>query len=126
MSILLVPGTATAAAKRDAKTLTTALAKSQSQITKIVVFTAATDPNKLLGRPGGYTSKTEWTDKRIEKAEGVDGGGTIEVYPNEKGAKQRIAYIQALMDEGVPFTTQYPFRQGPAVLRLSSALTPLA
>jgi hypothetical protein len=126
LALLLIFAGQVTAASKDAKTITTALAKSQSQMTKIVVYTEATDPNKLLGRPGGYTSKADWADKRIKGVTGggVDGGGTIEVYPTEKGAKQRVAYIQGLIDDGVALAIQYLYRKGAAVLRLSKELTP--
>ena len=31
-------------------------------ITHLVIYTAATDPNHLMGRQGGYTSKVAWVD----------------------------------------------------------------
>jgi len=29
-------------------------------VRRLIIFTASTDPNHLLGRQGGYTSKVEW------------------------------------------------------------------
>ena len=60
------------------------------------MFTTETDPNKLLGRPNGYTSKASFTDNRIkatdvkdDRTDSVDQGGTVEVYPDEAGATAR-------------------------------------
>ena len=51
-----------------------------------VAYTAATDPNHLLGSENGYTSKVSW---------GPDGGtGTIEVFPDQAGAIARQDYIK--------------------------------
>jgi hypothetical protein len=53
-------------------------------------YTAENDPNKLLGREGGCTSKVslqdshlpEVTDLLSETASSRDGGAAIECYPN--------------------------------------------
>ena len=56
------------------------------------VVTAADDPNHLLGRPNGYTSKVYWTDTRVDKTKiypssmgGTDPGGAIESYADTAG-----------------------------------------
>lgn len=53
------------------------------------------DPNKLLGRPNGYTSKAAcsptrgWTDEadesQVEK-DAIERVGAVEVFPDEAGA----------------------------------------
>lgn len=67
-----------------------------------VVFTEETDPNKLLGQPGGYTSKVAFADSRIDPAEvhafslgSVERGGSIEVFADPAQAKQRSDYIRS-------------------------------
>lgn len=76
-------------------------------------YTAATDPNHLLGRVNGYTSKVSW---------GPDGDtGTIEVYPDAAGAIARQQYVSAF---ACPFGWGYLVRQGTADLRLGCDLTP--
>jgi hypothetical protein len=51
-----------------------------------VAYTAATDPDHLLGRQNGYTSKVNW---------GPDGDtGTIEVFPDRADAIARQNYIK--------------------------------
>lgn len=95
-----------------------------------VVFTAETDPNKLLGRPNGYTSKASFTDSRvnsedvIDTREGaVDPGGSVEVFADEQAAQNRLKYIQA-MTAGVPAFTEYGYVSGPVLVRVSKSLTP--
>jgi len=92
-------------------------------IGEITVYTAETDPNSLLGRPGGYTSKADFRDTRIERGSGVDGGGSVEVYPNEDGATRRREQMQRI-SQSSPAIGEYTYQQGVAVLRVSRMLTP--
>jgi len=91
------------------------------------VFTAATDPNNLLGRPGGYTSKATWRDTRLDAwIEGelhVEDGGSVEVYPTPAGAQKRSAFLTA-MSEAAPVIGGYTYTRGAVVLRVSRMLTP--
>lgn len=95
-----------------------------------VVFTAETDPNNLLGRPNGYTSKASFTDSRvnsedvIDTREGaVDPGGSVEVFADEQAAQNRLKFIQA-MTAGVPAFTEYGYVSGSVLVRVSKSLTP--
>lgn len=70
------------------------------------VYTPKTDPNDLMGRPGGYDSKANFADSRVPKDElgGLDKddstrGGSIEVYSDAAGAKKRSEYIQRVTDD---------------------------
>src|SRR6266516_1455402 len=81
-------------------------------VRRLIVYTAATDPNAELGRQGGYTSKVAWVDRRAVKAyqasQGdlgflpglpgergdVSNGGGIEVFPTAAQAQARARYIQ--------------------------------
>jgi hypothetical protein len=62
-----------------------------------IVDTAENDPNNLLGRQGGYTSKVSLQDNRLpevpdflsESASSTDGGAAIECYPDRSGAQAR-------------------------------------
>ena len=61
-----------------------------------------TDPNRLLGRPNGYTSKIAFADSRISKTDtdgtqknAIERGGSIEVFPDAELAMGRAEYIQA-------------------------------
>jgi len=96
-------------------------------ITHLIVYTAATDPNHLLGRQDGYTSKVAWRDPRAAKSDAGDTrgsiglGGGIEVYPSAAGAQARRAYLAGFSP---PFGDGYDYVSGTAVLRLSQYLTP--
>jgi hypothetical protein len=78
-------------------------------IGSFTAYTAATDPNHLLGRQHEYTSKINWT------------GGSIEVFPNAAYAGARETYVQAFT---CPFGDGYDYLDGTALLRLACALTP--
>ena len=69
-------------------------------LTHLIVYTPATDPNHLMGRQGGYTSKVAWQDPRAIRAGagdpasdpgGTEFGGGIEVYPTRAGALSRYS-----------------------------------
>ncbi len=78
-----------------------------------VAYTAVTDPNHLLGRQNGYTSKVSW---------GPGGDtGTIEVFPGQAAAAARQQYIQGFT---CPFGWGYLAEQGTADLRLGCDVTP--
>jgi hypothetical protein len=90
-----------------------------------VVHNAATDVNHMLGRPGGYASKTSFTDTRINRSDvlgltrgDVGLGGGVEVYPNSAGAVARANYIsrveQAIQMPGL----EYIYTSGGDVLRI--------
>ncbi len=81
--------------------------------TGYVAYTAATDPDHLLGRQNGYTSKVNW---------GPGGDtGTIEVFPDQADAIARQQYIQGFT---CPFGWGYFALQGAADLRIGCDLTP--
>jgi hypothetical protein len=83
---------------------------------KVTAYTSKTDPNELLGRQGGYTSKTEWSEP--------DGSfDSVEVYPTTAGATERAAILGSI--SGGLIGDGYDYQQGPVILRLSKALTPL-
>ena len=96
-----------------------------------VVYTAGNDPNHLLGRPNGYTSKASFTDSRIKASSikdtssgSVDRGGSVEVYPDQAGAAARKKYIDDTMKAAPILGTEYLYIDGPVLLRLSQLLTP--
>jgi hypothetical protein len=97
----------------------------------LIVYTAKTDPNHLLGRQGGYTSKVAWVDPRAVKAGkselpshdpgGIEFGGGLEVFPDHSGAEARYEELKGFT---APFGDGYDYLIGDAVLRLSQYLTP--
>jgi hypothetical protein len=103
----------------------------EMKITK--VYTERSDPNNLLGRPSGYTSKIAFSDSRVRKsdaeftdADAIERGGSIEVYPNAAGAKKRSKYIQAILDGGGILGTEYHYVSGGALVRITGNLVPSA
>jgi hypothetical protein len=95
-------------------------------------YTAENDPNDLLGRQGGYTSKVSLQDSRLPKVTGdfsspegpgsTDGGAAIECYPDSSGARSRYQYLKGF--SGGLIGDGYDYLSGPCVLRLDKALTP--
>lgn len=111
--------------------LTYALAKKTPTVRTFHVFTAASDPNKLLGRPGGYIGKATFTDTRVPKTDrtgendSIDDGGGIEVFADTAGANARKKTIDAaLQGAGGVLGVEYSYVSGRALLRISGKLTP--
>lgn len=92
---------------------------------EVTVWTAATDENNLLGRPGGYTSAATIVDKRIPCTDpATDCGATIEVFATADQALARSQYIQSILSGGGILGTEYHTLVGPALLRVTGTLTP--
>jgi len=97
----------------------------------VIVYTAASDPNHLLGRPNGYISAAMFTDKRLKGSEvaGLDKtnlgrGGKVEVFADAGGAKARMKYIQSCLKSMPILGSEYDYVVGTALLRVSGLLTP--
>jgi hypothetical protein len=94
------------------------------------VYTAATDPNHLLGRPGGYASKIMFADPRSEGTQDASGGpdvtegGSIEVYATHADAVRRAVYIETITQAAPLLGTEYDYVSGGVLLRVSGNLTP--
>ena len=92
-----------------------------------IAYTAKNDPNELLGRPNQYNSKVNFKDTRLkpdEIARGFDvqNGGSIEVFENQDDATTRKEYLKGIGK--VPLFSEYSYREGTVLLRLSHRLTP--
>ncbi|MFF3940378.1 hypothetical protein [Streptomyces phaeofaciens] len=124
---------ATSAEKSEALTAqqaVAALGKSVPELKLVRVYTEADDPNHLLGRPGGYTSKAAFSDSRVSSAdvEGVDKdaverGGSVEVFKTENEAKSRAKYLETIA-KSMPIATEYHYIAGGILVRVSHLLTP--
>jgi hypothetical protein len=118
---------APAGAAPTAEELVLALASNGLPIGERVAWTADTDPNHLLGRPGFYDSKASWHDLRLPvlgQWDGkVDDGGSLEVFSDLQAAVWRA---DALRYNGLvePSLAEYDMLVCNAVLRLSRRLTP--
>lgn len=100
----------TASAQAQARpALTAGQVALRMGIGNFTAYTAATDPNHLLGRQHEYTSKINWT------------GGSIEVFPDATDAQAREAYVKGFT---CPIGDGYDYLDGTDLLRLACALTP--
>ena len=96
-----------------------AVIANDMHLQSVVVVTAATDPNHLLGRQGGYTSDI---DAGPTYSPGSTGSIGIEVYPTAAGAQRRITYLEGFA--GTMFGDGYDYQTGTAILRLDAHYTP--
>lgn len=108
----------------------THLTQQVTTATLTLAYTAENDPNDLLGRPNGYTSKVAFTDSRIpaedvefSDPDAIERGGSVEVFADQAGAQKRKQYIQTIAAE-LPFATEYDYVSGPILVRVSQELTP--
>ena len=127
-----VPGPATAGGATappprsdpHAKELVAGLKEAGMPIGKVVCYTEETDPNDLLGRPGGYKEKCDWQD-RLEKSVTDDVvGGSFEVFASQEAAIDRAEYLKAFAGQGM-LSTGYTWivpEGGVTVLRIDKEL----
>lgn len=122
IGLLAACGGAPAAKPLGGAGIAASLQASGLPVSDVVVHTAESDPNKLLGRPNQYTIKVNWTDTRVTQG---DSDATIEVFADEAGMKQRAAYVEAI-GKNAPMFVQYIYTSAKhtAVLRVPRALTP--
>jgi hypothetical protein len=86
-----------ASAPPTALTVTRELKAAGLPIGRVVVYTRASDPNHLLGRPTFYTSKVVFYDTRIPASErrgGISGGGSVEVFESKVDALSRFEFLR--------------------------------
>ena len=114
------------AAPMDAKQVIISLAEKIGSAKSATVYTADTDPNNLLGRPGGYTSKADFTDDRAKPKldDEVQNGGSVEVFEDSAAAEGRAKSIADILKAAKIFGTEYHYVSGGVLLRVSGALTP--
>ena len=115
----------------DAAGIIGELERAALPLTLAITYTAANDPNHLLGRPNGYQSKASFTDRRAKASdasdsslESVDLGGSVEVYPSSSGATGRAQYIQQSLKALPLLGTEYDYVAGTVLVRVSGLLTP--
>ena len=102
----------------------TALRKAGLPIGLVRYYTASSDPNKLLGRPGQYIGKANFRD-RLDSRTGfeVDNGGSVETFSNVADARRRFNYVSSVTETS-PLLSEYDYLEGTVFLRLSHVLTP--
>ena len=113
LSITMIVGCSKAEDKvvMDAEGYALELEKVGLDISDLIVYTAETDENELLGRPNQYTSKVNFVN------------GSIEVFESEKDVKSRQEYINSI-GEATPMFAEYNYINGKALLRIDKSLTP--
>jgi len=115
-----VPATTQTYAKQSPSAEVIAAAIGLTTMPGYVAYTAATDPNHLLGRQGGYTSKVDWGTWSSPQGD-IGDGGSIEVFAIAAAAGARARYLQAITP---PVGDGYDYVSGTAVLRLRDEYTP--
>jgi len=116
----------------DAMSVTARLVAEVPTAKATIVYTASNDPNFLLGRPTGYTSKVAFSDTRVPPGPAVAGdtggsvdlGGSVEVWRTPVAATQRSQYILRLEQRAPLLGSEYDYLSGPILLRVSGKLTP--
>lgn len=106
-----------------AKEISSKLKDAKLPIGNIIVYTEATDTNKLLGRPNQYISKVNFADTRYEQPDADNPvGGSIETFNNTTDLKARKTYIENIIKSS-PMFTEYMVVNGKYLLRLNRDLT---
>ena len=117
----------------NAEEIVNKMKNENSNIGNVIVYTEDTDLNKLLGRPGQYTSKVGFEDKRLEQVNANNEflteeerkeptGGSVEVFDNENDMLNRKRYIESFSSN--PMFSQYVYSKGNALLRIDGKVTP--
>ncbi|MED7926138.1 hypothetical protein SMD20_17920 [Nonomuraea sp. LP-02] len=124
----LLAACASSTTDKDAAAIVTALAEQGLPVKLSVAYDESTDPNHLLGRPNGYTSKAAFTDSRIDASQvagdkgDVGLGGGVEVFDDAGTAEKRAEYIKAVAT--APMLAEYTYIAGNVVVRVSKHITP--
>ena len=109
-----------AAAGRSLTAEQIAVAMHLSRQPHYTAYTASTDPNNLLGRQDGYTSKVSWGGFALTDGDGQN-GGSIEVFATPAEALARKTYVSSF---GAMLSDGYDYVIGTALLRLEPEYLP--
>lgn len=103
-----------------------ALKSKNSNLMDIEVFDEETDPNELLGRPGYYITKADFSDSRVQQIGEYLCGGTIETFSSEDDCENRTEYLNGLNDpsQGALALNQYIYQYDKVLFRITYDLTP--
>ncbi|MEU7752837.1 hypothetical protein [Micromonospora sp. NPDC049171] len=118
-----------AAAPLTAKQVLDKLSAAKLGLTAGAVQDEDTDPNDLLGRPNGYTSRASADlpggDKTADKY-GIDRGLVVEVFPAVEGVERRSKFIQEALKNMPILGTEYHYRadDGRVLVRVSGKVKP--
>jgi hypothetical protein len=115
------------AAPMTAKAVLDKLTAAALPISNSAVQDENTDPNNLLGRPNGYTSRASFDlsgGDPESKPYGIDRGGVIEVFADAAAAKTRADYIAGLQKQSPILGTEYHYLNGPVLVRITGKVKP--
>lgn len=98
-------------------------------VVSTMTITAENDPNRLLGRPNGYTSKVVLVDSRVAAGDrgdpgGVSNGASVEVFADAAGARARADYIGGIAKASPALANEYDYVKGAVLVRVTGLLTP--
>ncbi len=101
-------------------------------IGKVFIHNAENDPNKLLGRPDGYTASAKFEDTSVEQDQPIENdeiilpkGGIIEIWNTQEAAEARKDYIDEVTDlMNMPALKQYMYIHKGVLLRLEYDIVP--
>lgn len=128
-SVAATTGAVTEKAPLDAQAIIDQLRAAGLGLTGIAVQTENDDPNHLLGRPGGYTSRASADlpggDEAGDKYS-VDRGLVVEVFGRADLAQRRSDYIKGLQSASPILGTEWHYRtsDGSALVRVSGNVKP--
>ena len=86
-----------------------------------------TDPNQLLGRPGGYTERVTFVlpgGNSNGDPYTLDRGGAIEVFESTAGAQRRADYITGLYEDNPILGSEHVWVHQNVVVRIDQAVSP--
>lgn len=123
--IVVAMAAATATAAPTAADVAADLSKAGLPIADVRVVTPASDSNRLMGRPGQYTSKVFFADSRYLETDMTLGPAehSIEAFTTVADAKRRADYITRI-SLASPMFLQYVYHSGRYVLRLNRVVEP--
>ncbi|WP_207786162.1 hypothetical protein [Micromonospora globispora] len=125
------PNPTAPAVKLDAKAVLAKLTAARIGLSHSAVQDEDTDPNNLLGRPNGYTSRASADlpggDTTGDKYS-IDRGVVIEVFSSAGDANRRSTYIQGLLKNAPILGTEYHYRSsdGTVLVRVTGRVKPTA
>ncbi|MBU3103010.1 LptM family lipoprotein [Clostridium gasigenes] len=110
LSVVLI-GCGSKSTKLDAEGYSTKLRDAGMEINNLIIYTAETDENELLGRPNQYTSKVNFDN------------GTIEVFEKTEDAKERKEYIDNI-GKKMNALVEYSYIKDGTLLRINKDVAP--
>lgn len=128
-SAVTTPSAAAEKQPLNAEAIISQLRAAELGLTEVAVQTENDDPNKLLGRPGGYTSRASADlpggDETGDKFS-VDRGLVVEVFDRADLAQRRSDYIQGLQSASPILGTEWHYRtsDGTGLVRVSGNVKP--